>query len=86
MVGEAPAHNEATGRGLYASLTRWRSRRSGLRRALNHLPRSLFAEALRKSEARTGAPNLYAIWYCAIAITARVSVLLGCRSSSRIVK
>jgi hypothetical protein len=28
----------------------------------------------------------YAVWYCAIAITARVSVLLGCRNSSRIVK
>jgi len=30
--------------------------------------------------------SLYAVWYCAIAITARVSVLLGCRSSSKIVK
>ena len=29
---------------------------------------------------------LYEVWYCAIASTARVSVLLGCRSSSRIVK
>ena len=28
----------------------------------------------------------YTIWYSAIAITARVSVLLGCRNSSRIVK
>src|SRR6516165_8207382 len=28
----------------------------------------------------------YTVWYSAIAITARVSVLLGCRSSSRIVK
>jgi Aminoacyl-tRNA editing domain len=28
----------------------------------------------------------YEVWYCAIASTARVSVLLGCRSSSRIVK
>jgi len=28
----------------------------------------------------------YTVWYSAIAITARVSVLLGCRNSSRIVK
>jgi hypothetical protein len=28
----------------------------------------------------------YTVWYSAIAITARVSVLFGCRSSSRIVK
>jgi hypothetical protein len=28
----------------------------------------------------------YTVWYSAITITARVSVLLGCRSSSRIVK
>src|SRR5215471_8093382 len=33
-----------------------------------------------------GAPTPYAVWYSAIAITARVSVLLGCRSSSRTVK
>jgi hypothetical protein len=28
---------------------------------------------------------IYAVWYSVIAITARVSVLLGCRSSSKIV-
>jgi hypothetical protein len=33
-----------------------------------------------------GALTPYAVWYSAIATTARVSVLLGCRSSSRIVK
>src|SRR5262249_11165471 len=38
----------------------------------------------RRMTARLEA--LYAVWYSAIAITARVSVLLGCRSSSRIVK
>jgi hypothetical protein len=35
---------------------------------------------------RDGLPELYTVLYCAIAMTARVSVLLGCRSSSRIVK
>ena len=48
---------------------------------------------VRASYLRRGEPRRmrtrqirYAVWYCAIAITARVSVLLGCRSSSRIVK
>jgi hypothetical protein len=36
---------------------------------------------------RSSPPRIpYTVWYSAIAITARVSVLLGCRSSSRIVK
>ena len=45
---------------------------------LTHLQLSSVVEDTPKS--------LYAVWYCAIAITARVSVLLGCRSLSKIVK
>ena len=50
--------------------------------------RQVRANYLRRGEPRRMRMRQirYAVWYCAIAITARVSVLLGCRSSSRIVK
>jgi hypothetical protein len=47
MVGEAPAHNEATGRGLYAPLTRWRSRRSAA--LWRSQPRTIRVSHLQKS-------------------------------------
>jgi hypothetical protein len=49
-----------------------------------HHPSQLLA--LGEPRRMTARRIPYAVWYCAIAITARVSVLLGCRSSSRIVK
>jgi hypothetical protein len=43
-------------------------------------------ESLRHQRGPACGRITYAVWYCAIASTARVRVLLGCRSSSRIVK
>src|SRR5262245_3203246 len=47
---------------------------------------SLLAKIHAASKDDGAREALYASRYCAIATTARVSVLLGCRSSSRIVK